>query len=259
MIKSTYTKSKQTYKVSFELPADQVGEKRDVRVLGTFNNWSWDNGLKMKQSKGKYSASTDLPAGDYKFRYLADGHDWKNDDSVDSYADSGYGSTDCCFSLAAVEDKKAPAKKASAKQASTTKQSTTDAAVSEDATTAKTAAKPPKATKAKKTQTSAAKAKPAKAATKKATAKKATKGDDLKRIEGIGPKIAGLLNEAGIATFDQLGKAPEKKLADVLQAAGARFRLANHKTWQEQAKLAAAGKSDELKKLQEELKGGVRK
>lgn len=261
MINSTYTKSKKSYKVSFEVPTEQIGEKRDVRVLGTFNDWSWDNGLKMKQSKGKYAANTQLPAGDYKFRYLADGHDWKNDDSAESYTDSGYGTTDCCFSLAEVKEEKKAAKKTATKKADAKKAPAkkADAAVSKKASTAKTAAKPPKASAAKKTETSAAKAKPAKAATKNAVAKKATKGDDLKKIEGIGPKIAGLLNEAGISTFKQLADASEKKLADVLQAAGARFRLAKPQTWQEQAKLAAAGKTDALKKLQDELKGGVRK
>lgn len=244
MIKSTYTKSKKAYKVSFELAAERVGEKRDVRVLGTFNGWSWDNGLTLKASKGKYTGSTMLPAGDYQFRYLADNYDWVNDEAVEGYTDSGFGTDNCCFSLATVEEK-APVKKAAAKKA-----------------TAKPAAKKaaPKAPAKKATPKPAAKKTAAKKTATKPAAKKAVKkADDLKRIEGIGPKIAGLLNDAGIHTFAQLSKSSAKKLADVLQAAGARFRLAKPKTWQEQAKLAAAGKDEELKKLQDELKGGVRK
>ena len=258
MIKSTYTKSKKSYKVTFEIPTDQVGGKRDVRVLGTFNDWSWDGGLTMKESKGKYTATTELPAGNHKFRYLADGHDWKNDDSAESYTDSGHGTTNCCLNL---EAKEAPAKQKDDKKKVTKKKDSkeADAAVSKSAKTEKTTAKAPKADEAKKTEKSAAKAKPAKGATKKEVAKKATKKDDLKKIEGIGPKIAGLLNDAGIATFAELSKATDKKLADVLQSAGARFRLAKPSTWKEQAKLAAAGKMEELSKLQDKLDGGVRK
>ena len=81
----------------------------------------------------------------------------------------------------------------------------------------------------------------------------------MKRIEGVGPKIAGLLNAAGIETFADLSKASITKLKDVLTAAGPRFRLAKPDTWKKQAKLAAAGKDAELKKLQDELKGGVKK
>lgn len=276
MIKSTYTKAKKTYKVSFELPADQAGKNRDVRVLGNFNGWSWDQGLKLKESKGTYSASTNLQPGHYQFRYFADHQDWINDDSATGYTDSGHGTTNCCFSLDEVAEQ-APAKKAAAKPAEK-KAAAKPAAKKAAAKPAekKTAAKPAAKTTAEKPAAKKAVAKPAakkaeaKPAAKKPAAKKAVtkpaakkavakKGDDLKRIEGIGPKIAGLLNEAGISTFSQLEKATPKKLADVLQAAGARFRLAKPKTWQEQAKLAAAGKNDELKKLQDELKGGVRK
>ena len=254
MITSTYVKSKKQYKVSFELPQDQVGEKRDVRVLGDFNDWSWDNGLKLKSGKQGYSGSTELKAGTYQFRYLVDGHHWINDDSADSYSDSGHGTTNCCLALEEVktETKKVPAKKSSAKKSSTSAKSGTKIEAADSAPATKPVVTPKKAT---------AKKSPAKATTtKKPAAKKATKAkkDDLKKIEGIGPKIAGLLNEAGITTFAGLAKASEKQLADVMQEAGARFRLVKHDTWKEQAQLAADGKMDELKKLQDELKGGRR-
>ena len=251
MIKSNYVKSKKQYKVSFDIPQERVGENRDVRVLGNFNDWDWDNGLKLKSGKKSYTGSTELPAGHYQFRYLIDGHHWANDDSAEAYTDSGHGTTNCCFSLEQVAEKdskpaakKPAAKKPAAKKAPAKKADTIQAADSAPAT--KPVVTPKKATAKKAT------------AKKPATAKKttATKGDDLKKIEGVGPKIAGLLNEAGINTFSDLAKASEKQLADVLQKAGARFRLAKHDTWQEQAKLAAAGKTEELKKMQAELKGG---
>ncbi|WP_460220267.1 50S ribosomal protein L21 [Psychroserpens sp. MEBiC05023] len=88
----------------------------------------------------------------------------------------------------------------------------------------------------------------------KTAAKKATgKADDLKKIEGIGPKIASTLVEAGIATFADLAKAKPAKISEIIE--GVR---GNHvtDTWPEQAKLAAEGKWDELKKWQDELDGG---
>jgi small subunit ribosomal protein S2 len=78
--------------------------------------------------------------------------------------------------------------------------------------------------------------------------------DDLEIIEGIGPKIAKLLKEAGIMTFAQLADADVTRLKDILLAAN--LRVNDPTSWPEQAKLAAAGKVDELKQLQDQLKGG---
>ena len=83
--------------------------------------------------------------------------------------------------------------------------------------------------------------------------------DDLELIEGIGPKIAGLLKAAGIDTFDALAKAPVEKVQEVLEAGGSKFNLAKPETWAEQAALAAAGDWAAFDKLTEELVGGVRK
>lgn len=110
----------------------------------------------------------------------------------------------------------------------------------------------PKLVKAKKAPT------PKKAAEKKAApAKKAaTKGDKLTTIEGVGPKIEGLLNEEGIATFADLADAKVETLAAVLEKAGPRFKMHKPDTWPQQAALARDGKMDELKTLQDELNGG---
>lgn len=82
--------------------------------------------------------------------------------------------------------------------------------------------------------------------------------DDLKKIEGIGPKIAGLLKEDGIRTFAQLAAAEVTRLQDVLDRAGSRYKLANPETWPEQAGCAAAGRWEDLGTLQDQLKGGRR-
>lgn len=79
---------------------------------------------------------------------------------------------------------------------------------------------------------------------------------NLTVIEGIGPKIQELLNNAGIISFDQLATAKPASLKKVLKDAGSRFQMHDPSTWAAQAKLAAAGKMEELKVLQVELKGG---
>jgi len=95
---------------------------------------------------------------------------------------------------------------------------------------------------------------------KKATAKKAApkkaKADDLKKIEGIGPKIAETLAAAGIVTFADLAKSEPAKIAEIIADV-----RGNHvtDTWPMQAQLATDGKWDELKVLQDKLDGGVEK
>ena len=107
----------------------------------------------------------------------------------------------------------------------------------------------PKKVAPKKEAVPKAEASKAKAATKA----KPTKADDLKKIEGIGPKIATTLIDAGIATYADLSKAKPEKISEII----ADIR-GNHvtDTWPAQAKLAADGKWDELKKWQDELDGG---
>lgn len=82
---------------------------------------------------------------------------------------------------------------------------------------------------------------------------KAEKGDDLKKIEGIGPKIAETLAAAGITTFAELANTSAEKIAEIIADV-----RGNHvtDTWPKQAELAAEGKWDELKSWQDELNGG---
>jgi len=80
--------------------------------------------------------------------------------------------------------------------------------------------------------------------------------DDLVAIEGIGPKIAGVLKAAGITTFADLAATDVERLSEILHEAN--LRLADPTTWPEQAQLAAEGKWDEFKALQGSLKGGRR-
>jgi large subunit ribosomal protein L21 len=95
-----------------------------------------------------------------------------------------------------------------------------------------------------------------KKATPKAVASKADKADDLKKIEGIGPKAAEALQNAGLGTFAKLATAKPEKIKEILTEASSRMAHLDPGTWPEQAKLAADGNWDELKTLQDKLDGG---
>lgn len=123
------------------------------------------------------------------------------------------------------------------------------------------------APKAKKATEEKAKATPAieateekvKATPTKETPKKktATKADDLTKVEGIGPKAAGALVAAGVATFAALAKSKPEAIKTILTDASPRLAHLEPASWPKQAKMAADGKWDELKEWQDNTKGGI--
>jgi predicted flap endonuclease-1-like 5' DNA nuclease len=64
--------------------------------------------------------------------------------------------------------------------------------------------------------------------------------DDLERIEGIGPRMAGALHQAGIRTYRQLADSDDRRLRAAIEAAGLRF-APSLVTWARQARLLADG------------------
>jgi predicted flap endonuclease-1-like 5' DNA nuclease len=78
-------------------------------------------------------------------------------------------------------------------------------------------------------------------------------GQDLSKIEGIGPVIAQALNGAGIDSYADLAAADIDGLRAILNEASVG---ADPATWPEQAKLAMRGRWDALEALQERLQGG---
>ena len=97
-----------------------------------------------------------------------------------------------------------------------------------------------------------------KAEAKKAAPKAAAKGDDLRKIEGIGPKTAEHLNNAGITSFAALAEASVERIREILEEAGPRYKSIDPTSWPVQARMAADGQWAELKKWQEE-NGGSKK
>jgi len=76
----------------------------------------------------------------------------------------------------------------------------------------------------------------------KAEAKNAGEKDDLKQLDGVGPKLEEVFNEAGIATFENFAATKVEKLNEILEEAGSRYASKDPAPWIEQAKELAKNK-----------------
>jgi len=63
------------------------------------------------------------------------------------------------------------------------------------------------------------------------------KNNNLKIVEGIGPKIEGILNKAGYITWKDLVNADLDTLQNIMHDAGPRYRIHSPRTWQQQIQL----------------------
>jgi len=70
--------------------------------------------------------------------------------------------------------------------------------------------------------------------------------DDLKIIEGIGPKIEAILKEAGLYSFVDLAATSPSDIKSILLAESDAYQLHEPQSWPRQAMLAAQGKWVEL-------------
>jgi predicted flap endonuclease-1-like 5' DNA nuclease len=82
------------------------------------------------------------------------------------------------------------------------------------------------------------------------------KANDLKLIEGIGPKIEALFHKAGIKTWQDLALTTVARCREILQEGGERFQIHNPATWPRQSKFMAEGKWSELKQYWQSLSAG---
>ena len=266
-MKKQFLKSKSVCKVTFSLPKEAVTNASDVKLVGDFNNWNVNEGIAMEAVKdGSFSKIVELETGrDYQFRFLVDNSRWENAWDADSYVNTPYNvdNSVVCLSNGNGATKKAttlkvPVTKKTVKKATTTKKPVAKKTVKKVTATKRPVAKKTATKKTTTRKSSAAVKAIAKTGTvKKTTTRKVTATkDNLKQIEGVGPKIEKLLNEAGIMTWAALAKTSVKKLKLVLSDAGSRYKMHDPTSWPKQAKLAAAGQWDKLEKLQDQLMGG---
>ncbi|MEO7309546.1 MAG: helix-hairpin-helix domain-containing protein [Chitinophagaceae bacterium] len=214
-------------KITFTLPAEVVAGATAGILLGDFNNWDYTQGVDLKKQKdGSLKAIITLEVGQtYQYRFLLNDGRWVNDHSAESFVHvEGLQVENCVITVSAdVEIVSAEP-------------------VEIVAAPTPVPAKTSKVTKTKEVKATEPVVEPV--------------ADDLTKIEGVGKKIAELLVVEGIESFQALSKATAKKLKAVLDAAGSKFAMHDPATWPKQAKLANAGKWDELKAMQDELKGG---
>jgi len=86
-------------------------------------------------------------------------------------------------------------------------------------------------------------------------AKERAMQDDFSHLDGIGPKISAILRSAGIKTFAKLAAKEVDDIREILVAENpGLLRLSDPTTWPEQAGMAAEGRWEALKVLQEGLK-----
>jgi len=91
-LKKQFVKSKKKCKVTFQLPVKATNGGKEVRLLGDFNDWSWEQGIPMKKSRHTYSTVVELPIDQtFEFRYLVDNRDWENDWEADGYSPTPFG------------------------------------------------------------------------------------------------------------------------------------------------------------------------
>lgn len=76
---------------------------------------------------------------------------------------------------------------------------------------------------------------------------------NLQIVEGIGPKIEGVLHAAGIDTWKQLSETSTDRLREILENAGSRYKMHDPSSWAEQASLADKNDWEKLVILQKIL------
>jgi predicted flap endonuclease-1-like 5' DNA nuclease len=90
----------------------------------------------------------------------------------------------------------------------------------------------------------------------KAVFGKNIKQDDLKLVEGIGPKIEGMFKDHGIKTWKALSETSLAECQKILDTGGTRYKIHDPASWPMQSKMCYEGKWEELAKWQEEHKHG---
>ena len=86
---------------------------------------------------------------------------------------------------------------------------------------------------------------------------KKAEADDLTKIEGVGPKAAEALVNAGLDTYAKVAKADADEMKEILTEASSRMAHLDPTSWPKQAQMAADGQWDELKEWQDSVKGGI--
>jgi len=92
-MKKSYTKTGQSCRVTFELPAEL--NAKEAVVCGEFNNWNLSDNPLVKRKDGRLSGTISLKSGhSYRYRYFINGERWENDWDADMYLPNEFGTDD---------------------------------------------------------------------------------------------------------------------------------------------------------------------
>lgn len=204
-------------KIEFNLSSTLVAGATEGLLLGDFNHWNVDEGIRLeKQADGSMKAILLLTEGkSYQYRYLLNDGRWVNDDGKKVQAlVFGHAVENCLVEVPVSQKsiKKSPNKKQVASE---------------------------------KTVKSERKSAPKKIA--------GNEKNDLTRIFGITKKIAQVLKSEGIENYKELGKCTMKKLLLILDSANIDNKTSHYTSWTKQARLLDAGKTEEWGVLVKDL------
>jgi hypothetical protein len=99
MLKKRYIKSRNVWKVTFELPEAELPEgieAESVHLVGEFNDWDTTATPMTRRKGGLFRVMLELePGREYQFRYLVNGEHWCNDWHADAYVPGDLGEDNC--------------------------------------------------------------------------------------------------------------------------------------------------------------------
>jgi len=96
-MKKTYSKSGDSCRVTFELPADVGAE--NCALVGEFNDWGKNIHPLTRRKDGRFSRTISLKAGAvYRFRFWVDDSRWENAWDADKYVPNEFGTEDSVVS-----------------------------------------------------------------------------------------------------------------------------------------------------------------
>ncbi len=99
MITKRLSPKGRSMRVTFELPGEAAAEQ--VAVVGDFNDWDHTrHTMKLDPKSGTWTAAISFKPGSVvQFRYLADGHSWRNDEDADEQVRNEHGTENSLLRL----------------------------------------------------------------------------------------------------------------------------------------------------------------